>query len=227
MQTSLNSFALENMVSKPAWKTLLLELIVNKSIDPWNVDLVEISAAFLKRVREMESLDLLVPANIILAAAILLRYKSDCLRFEDPSSVDITVDIDRSIFSSEDIPQLSLTSRIPPKRQMTLEELMGEMERIIKYDNTERIVKHKYELEVVNFELNRIDMEKKMEEVLNMLKRDIDEEKWVLFSTITKGKKKNEIIFYLLSLLHLTQKNIVAIKQDKLWDDIFIQLSQT
>jgi len=225
-QASLNSLSLETMVSKPAWKTILLELIVSKSIDPCNIDIVEISTAFMKKVREMKSLDLLIPANVILAAAILLRYKSDYLRFDEAPN-ETSMEENPMPFLADEIPQLALTSRIPPKRQITLQELLGEMERIIKYENTERVVKHKNELEIVNVELHKVDMEKKMEEMLGIIKTSVDDENWALFSNIVKGKKKNEIIFCLISLLHLTQKNIIAIKQDKLWDEIFIQLPQT
>lgn len=223
MQTSLNSSALESIVSKPAWKAILLDLIISKFIDPWNIDIVEISNAFLKKVREMKSFDLLIPANVILAAAILLRYKSEYLRFEEVAEQAAVIE-DGVQFAPEEIPQLVLSSRIPPKRQITLGELMGEMERIIKYENNEHVVRHRNELEIVSLELNKIDMETKMEEMLGLIRQNMDEEGWVLFSRITKGKKKNEVIFYLLSLLHLTQKNLVAIKQERLWDDIFIHI---
>lgn len=222
MQTSLNSAALESIVAKPTWKEILLELTLSKQIDPWNIDIAEICDGFVKKVRDMESLDLLIPANVILAAAILLRYKSDWLRFEDATQGPAMDEAPQ--FDPEEIPQLSLASRIPPKRQITLSELVGEMERIIKYENNDRMIKKKTELEIVNLHLQGVDIEKMMEETLGLIKQNIDNENWALFSTMVKGKKRNEVIFYLLSVLHLTQKNLVGIRQDTLWGDIFIRV---
>jgi segregation and condensation protein A len=168
-------------------------------------------------------LDLIIPANIILAAAILLRYKSEVLRFEETAQQQIDEQPPTQFFP-DDIPQLTLASRIPPKRQITLDELTAEMERIIKYETTERTVKRRAELEIVSIKLNGIDLEKKMEEVLELIRKNVDNERWALFSRITKGKKKDEVAFYLLSLLHLTQKRMIDIRQDKMWDEIFIYL---
>ncbi len=222
-QTSLNSVVLEQIVSKPAWKEILLELINAHEIDPWNVDLIEIADAFLKRVREMRSLDLLIPANVILATAILLRHKSDYLRFGEPTPPSMLYE-DTIQLSGEEIPSLELASRIPPKRQITIQELMDEMERIIKYESSERLLKKQPKLEIVNLKLNGVDLEMKMEEMLNLVRSNIDDERWTMFSQLIKGKKNQEVIFCLLSLLHLAQKKMVGIHQDKLWDEIFIQL---
>ena len=80
-QMQLPSFSyLETMVSKPTWKEILLDLISTNSIDPWNIDLVTLADAFIKRVREMERMDFMMQANVILAASILLKYKSNYLR---------------------------------------------------------------------------------------------------------------------------------------------------
>lgn len=224
MQTSLD---LEDIVIKPTWKELLLELITTNGFDPWNVDIIEIANSFLKKVREMEKLDLAIPANIILAAAILLRYKSEVLRFEGETTVEQQLSeppVEMPQF--EELPVLTLTDRIPPKRQFTITELMDEIERVIRYDSTERIKKRQAQIEVVQLALNGIDMEKKMEEVLEQIKKNTDVEGWALFSSLLKGKEKKEVVYMLLSVLHLTQKKLIGIRQDELWGEIFIKLRE-
>ena len=141
LQMQLQSFSyLENMVSKPTWKDILLELISSHRIDPWNIDLIVLADAFIKKVREMERMDFLVQANVILAASILLKYKSDYLRMLSYQSDISDFPADGSdVPGIEEIPDLAFSSRIPPKRQITLDELVSEMERIIKYENTDRV----------------------------------------------------------------------------------------
>jgi segregation and condensation protein A len=225
-----SSFDINNMVSKPSWKTILLELIDTKKLDPWNIDIIDISDAFMKKVKEMEQLDLLVQANVILAAAILLRYKSDYLKFlQYQEQMTDYIPDDEPFLNSDEIPQLTLTSRIPPKRQVTLEELVNEMEQIIRYESDERLIrKPKGTIdEVVNFKLEEQDIETRMNEITNKIKGSIDEEGWTLFSRLLKNRNDNiELIYALMSILHLTQKETIDIKQDKLFGEIFIRLLQ-
>jgi chromatin segregation and condensation protein Rec8/ScpA/Scc1 (kleisin family) len=184
----------------------------------------------MKKVKEMEQLDLLVQANVILAAAILLRYKSDYLKFlQYQEQMTDYIPDDEPFLNSDEIPQLTLTSRIPPKRQVTLEELVNEMEQIIRYESDERLIrKPKGTIdEVVNFKLEEQDIETRMNEITNKIKGSIDEEGWTLFSRLLKNRNDNiELIYALMSILHLTQKETIDIKQDKLFGEIFIRLLQ-
>src|SRR5271157_3956222 len=115
----IQSFSyLERMVTKPTWKEILLDLIASDSVDPWNIDLVVLSDAFLKRVKDMEKMDFVVPANVILAAAILLKYKSNYLKFLNYQSElpEFIPEADGAGDGAEQLPVLTLSSRIPPKR---------------------------------------------------------------------------------------------------------------
>jgi len=223
-----SAFDLNGVVSKPQWKIVLLELIESKKIDPWNIDLVVIADAFLKKVREMEQLDLLVQANVILAAAILLRYKSDYLQFlQYQERMTDYLPADEPQLETEEVPQLVLSSRIPPKRQITLDELVEEMEKVIRYESDDRLSRRpKGGIdEIVDLQLRDVDIEKRMEQVVARIKGSVDGEGWTLFSRLVeKREDKNEIIYALMTVLHLTQKEMIDIRQDKLFGEIFIKL---
>lgn len=215
---------IESMVAKPTWKQILMDLILTERIDPWNIDICTISDRFLAKVREMKKVDLLVPANVILAASILLRYKSGFLRLYDPQPMQETLPMEEYV--PEEMPQLVISSRIPPKRQISLEELTQEIERVIKYENNVYVPKHKGGIEeVINFTLTQEDIEKKMDDVYEKIKQNVDETGWVLFSNIIKNYETRDVVYALLSVLHLTQKEIVDIKQDELFGELFIHLN--
>ena len=223
-----SSLDIDRMVAKPSWKTILLELIDSKKLDPWNIDIVEIADAFLKRVRDLEKLDLMVQANVILAAAILLRYKSDYLRFlQYQEQMTDYIPEESAPLDSDEIPQLTLSSRIPPKRQVTLDELVKEMEKVIKYDSDERLV-HKTRGgidQIIDLKLNGVDIEAKMELLIEKIRGSVDEEGWTIFSRlIEKRDDRQELIYALMSILHLTQKEKIDIRQDALFGEIFIRL---
>ena len=71
---------LVTLIDVPEWKTILLDLVSSEKMDPWNIDIVDLSEKYLKKINSMEQTDLRVPANAILASAILLRAKSKLLK---------------------------------------------------------------------------------------------------------------------------------------------------
>jgi segregation and condensation protein A len=216
---------IESMVAKPTWKQILMELILTERIDPWNIDICIISDRFLAKVREMKKLDLLLPANVILAASILLRYKSSFLKLYDPQPVQETLPVVEE-FAAEEMPQLMISARIPPKRQISLDELTQEIERVIKYENNVYVPKHKGGIEeTINFTLTQEDIEKKMDDVYERIKANADETGWTMFSNIIRDYERRDVVYALLSILHLTQRELVDIKQDQLFGELFIHLN--
>ena len=213
---------IERIVEKPTWKQVLMDLIITERLDPWNIDIVKIADAFLKKVRNMKKLDLFIPANIILASAILLRYKSTYLKLYEPQP-EVMAAPDEGPMEMEQIPVLSIASRIPPKRQITLEELSQELENAIKYEGAVYTPKHKGGIsEFVDFKLSGEDIEKTMNDVYEKLRANRDENGWVLFSNIVRGVPAIETIYTLMSILHLTQNEKIDLKQEKIFGELFI-----
>jgi segregation and condensation protein A len=226
----LQSFSqFETMVSKPTWKDILLDLIASERIDPWNIDILEVADAFIQRVRQIERMDFVLQANVILAASILLKYKSNYLKMLDYQA-EITdflpgEEVLQETGTVEEVPQLTLSSRIPPKRQITLDELIDEMERIIKYEDVERVrIPRGSIVETVDLELHQHDIERDMEQILDRVRENTDSEGWSMFSRITEGHNLQGIVYTLMCLLHLVQMNTVDIRQDEMFGEIFVYL---
>jgi segregation and condensation protein A len=228
--TSFQSFShFESMVSKPTWKDILLDLISSNSIDPWNIDITALADAFIKRVREMEHMDFVLQANVILAASILLKHKSECLKalsyqsdlsqFEQPEEI--------VPLNPEELPVLTLSSRIPPKRQITMDELITEMEKVIHYDTTERVhIPRGAITETIDLDLGERDIEKDMAQMMTLVRENTDQEGWALFSRLVHGRDIQETVYTLLCLLHLVCDGELDIRQDKMFGEIFIHLNK-
>ncbi|MEM3422185.1 MAG: ScpA family protein [Candidatus Bilamarchaeaceae archaeon] len=216
----------ERIVVKPTWKEILLDLIAQNKIDPWNVDIVKLADEFLNRVKELKTLDLGLHANVILAAAILLKYKSDYLKyFSAPPVIAEVQEVQEIIDTSLIETQLSLVGRLPPKRQITMDELIAEMEKVIKYETNEikRMPKGAI-TKTIDLVLDLEDIEKLKEEMLSRVKNNIDESGFATFSSILREKTRMEIIQVLISLLHLAQEKRVSIYQEKLFGEILIAI---
>ncbi|MEW6723101.1 MAG: segregation/condensation protein A [Candidatus Micrarchaeota archaeon] len=226
VQLQLQSFThLESMVSKPTWKDVLLELISSNSIDPWNIDLLALSDAFIRKVRDMERMDFAVQANVILAASILLRYKSNYLKSLSYQSEipEFAAEAAEPALRPDDIPELTLSSRIPPRRQITLDELISEMEHIIRYDTEERVrIPRGSIVETLDLELPERDIERDMKALLERISGEADSEGWSLFSRVSDPSDMQRLVYTLVCLLHLVQAGSVDIRQDSMFGEIFI-----
>ncbi|ACS89786.1 MULTISPECIES: ScpA family protein [Thermococcus] len=80
---------------------ILLQLVTMGKVDPWNIDIVDITEKYIERIREMQDLDLRISARAILAASILLRMKTEALLYtkeddgeEQEEEERIRVDVD-------------------------------------------------------------------------------------------------------------------------------------
>src|SRR5271167_4188985 len=69
--------------NEATWRDLLVDLVEKNKLDPWNIDIIEIVDKYIDTVKKLKVLDLRVPANIILAAAILLRLQSNYISLQD------------------------------------------------------------------------------------------------------------------------------------------------
>lgn len=59
--------------------SLIVPLIEEGKLDPWQVDIVELANLYLEELRKKESLDIRIPARAIVAAAFLLKKKVEVL----------------------------------------------------------------------------------------------------------------------------------------------------
>jgi chromatin segregation and condensation protein Rec8/ScpA/Scc1 (kleisin family) len=125
-----------------------------------------------------------------------------------------------------EIPMLELRSRIPPKRRVTLDELVGALEKVFADQKArdERppvpvIVPAALEIKLAEF-----NMDDRIGQVQTKISRRLDKEGLVTFSALLDNPSREETVFTLLPLLFLTQSGITSMAQDPFFGEIFIRL---
>ena len=105
---------------------ILLELVRNNKLDPWDIDIEKLTKVFLQRIQEMRELDLRVSGRTLLSAAILLRMKSRRLAgISEDAQDDAELDEDLDL----DLPDLgAITMMQLTPRKITLDELIGALQ---------------------------------------------------------------------------------------------------
>src|SRR4030042_683888 len=66
-------------VEKIGWKEIIHELINTEQLDPWDIDICILTNRFLDKVRKLEEANFFISSQVLLAASLLLRFKSDIL----------------------------------------------------------------------------------------------------------------------------------------------------
>jgi segregation and condensation protein A len=231
-ETGEEQIDIEQLVASSTWRDILLELVTTEQLDPWNIDISRTADRYIERVKQMKFMDLHVPANVILAASILLRLKADSLPLESEEQV-----AEQETFiegpTSVEVPMLQLRLRIPPKRAVTLVDLMHAMEEVMEIERrharaaTER-------KEVMEIKLPAFNIEKETAKMLERVKKLADTEGMLTFSDLVKNMRQEQkntpskqlVVYTLIPLLYLTQDRKVIVMQDEHFGEIFIELEK-
>ena len=70
------------------WQSLILDLVRVQNMDPWDIDVSKLSQDFIGMLKKMQDLDLRISGKVVLAAAILLKMKSNYLMERDIMNFD-------------------------------------------------------------------------------------------------------------------------------------------
>lgn len=223
--------SLVRIIDKPTWKSLLVNTVREEEMDPWSIDVTMLASKYAERIREMRINDFRVPANAVLASAILVRFKSDSWQLlpkqEMPEEEQESLD-DFLSFESPEMPEVEATQRITTRR-VTLEELIESVEQVM--DKTrkkkKRAIKEVIPREIMQKTLGeKEEFEKQVNEIFERVVAKADSENLVLFSDLLEKDTRPEVIKTLLSLLHLANERKVNVWQEKEFGEIFIALTE-
>ncbi|AKB76846.1 Segregation and condensation protein A [Methanosarcina horonobensis HB-1 = JCM 15518] len=111
---------------------ILVELAKDGKIDPWDIDVVQLTDTFLHRIEELQKMDLRISSRTLLYSAILLRMKSSMILGPEEEEEE---DFDPGFFDGEELPEPDefpvpkLPVRRLSTRPVTLNELIVELKK--------------------------------------------------------------------------------------------------
>ncbi len=210
------------IIEKPHWKTILEEIVNSEDFDPWDIDISKLVERYLAYIKALKENNLKIPANILLAASILLRIKAYTWKlFPEKDEV-------KEVFVITDIPELPSPFMRITKKKITFEELVKVIEDIMKKER-KKSVQETIELEIPEHIVEMVqedeDFEVKIEETLKRIKETVDEENMTTLTNILPEKSINAFLDTFIPLLHLANKKVVNVWQEKIFGEIFIALN--
>ena len=222
------------------WQEIIYDLINTEQLDPWDIDIIVLSERYLEKISKFEEADFFISSKVLLAAALLLRIKSEILLNKYIKSIDEILfgkeekktHVLERIELEEEIPELVPRTPIPRFKKVTLQELMESLNKAIATENRriKREIIKKNALREATFALpkRKFNIKNKIRGIyMDLLKYfERDEKKKRVSFTEFVGDDKEERIISFSALLHLDHQKKVWLEQDVHFEEFYIWLKK-
>ncbi len=228
------------------WQEIIYDLINTEQLDPWNINITILTDRYLEKIRSLEEADFFVSSKVLLAAALLLRIKSEILLNKYIRSIDeilfgekdsnkiglekgqiLTIDF------SESIPELIPKSPMPRFKRVTLQELMESLNKAIVTENRriKKEITNTNALREADISLpkKKFSIKDKIRELYENLLQHFTENKGktkISFTDFVGTNKENRILSF-SPLLHLDYQKKIWLEQETHFGDFYIWLKDT
>jgi segregation and condensation protein A len=221
------------ITSECSWEQILNQVIAWEGLDPWNLDLKKLSEAFVQYLEKLEEMDFKVPAKYIIIAAILLRMKSDHLRFleilESQQMPEVEefdpIMLDETNGKSFEVNPISAPPKRFAKRRIVVDELVNALKKALQTHEKKTARRKRLTNKV---QISQEDVTKRIANLYTringLLKKIKDEE--VEFTKLVPKWERGDIVNTFLPLMHLENDKKVACRQDEMFEEIFIKRRQ-
>jgi len=228
---SMNQDGLIDLIDQPAWKSILIELVKKERMDPWSIDISDLTVKYIAKINSLSSTDLRLPANAILASALLLKFKSNVLKISDIEDEDEFLEQKKGMSAEEKLefeallPDLQSIHRIK-EGKVSLDALVSSIELMLKstkktkdkkFLNRERT---KFQIPLPDFKIDEA-----MNKVFNLIQKNSDSEGLILFSRLVNENSSNKsIVRTFIPCLFLTNNGKINMWQDDFFGEIFLSI---
>jgi segregation and condensation protein A len=208
---------------------ILVNLVREGEINPWNIDIVEITDKFLHHIDKLERMDLRISGRTLHYAAILLRMKSNILVEEPVIEDDSWID-DTDFFDVDDYPVPKPPVRRYSQRSVTLDELILELEKAEVVERRKTIRKKAREtIELARPTIEQVlnvaheeDIEGRVDTMRETLSSILEDRTYITLSELLSGDRSNKLMTY-ISLLFLATNKEIWLEQEELFGELYIR----
>ncbi len=201
---------------------ILLQLVQMGKVDPWNIDIVDLTEKYLERLRQMKELDLRVSARAILAAGVLVRMKSEALLYSNEEGRDEKKEREQIRVEVEPLaPPLRRVERYYTFDDL-IEALMDALEEAERRKPRKR-KREEVEEEIFVVDEFRVDIEKYVNKLYEIIMRLYREKKEpIQFWDLIFDARPKVIARTFLYLLFLANMGKVDLIQEKPFGEILV-----
>jgi len=220
------------------WQRLLYELVKTEQMDPWDINISDLTRTYIDTIKKLEDLDFRVSGKVLLAAAILLKIKSNRLVNEDLSEFDrLLTDPEEELTDELDLedapviredgekPVLIPRTPQPRKRKVSVFDLVEALEKALEVKKR-RVLNS---IPPMNIEVPKKtrDITEIIKDVYGRIKAFFyrNRQESMTFSKLVPSQTKEDKVSTFIPLLHLTNQRKIDIEQQEHFGEINILLN--
>src|SRR3989338_8758208 len=219
------------------WQSLLYELVKKEGMNPWDINISLLTRKYIDIIKTLKELDFRISGKVLLAAAILLKMKSNRLLNEDLSEFDRLLRQEEEELAEEldleeqqqyqlgEKPILIPRTPQPRKRKVSIFDLVNALEKALEVK--QRRVLNSIPPMSVRIPERKRDITEVIKEVYSRIKSFfiINSQKRLTFTQLVPSQRKEDKIFTFIPLLHLTNQRKVNLEQKEHFGEIEIMLN--
>ncbi len=230
-EESLATYAAEGeldlveLVGNATWKELIIKLVETNKLDPWNIDITKVVDSYIETVRKIRLLDLFLPANVIFAASVLLRIKSDSIQlFEQPD--DLPAEEEREPRIVPEVEPLVPKERRQPPSKITLQQLVEALDEVMKLE-AKRSERKIFAATPLRINLDIEDIDEKISGVYKIVKEKAGAYGVTTFEDVAMNFSNSYSILVdlFVPLLYLHHRGDVTMEQEEFFRSIIIKIA--
>ncbi|MBU2637467.1 MAG: segregation/condensation protein A [Nanoarchaeota archaeon] len=221
------------------WQTIIQDLIRSEEMNPWDIDVSVLTQKYIQTIKEMQAMNFLVSGKVLLAAALLVKIKSERLVGQDLAYFDSILFPQTESFDDMDFmpverpvvdhPPLGIRTPMPRKRKVSVSDLMKALERALEVDKRRTIKHNRYFTENIPLMPERkVDIMELMKSIYGRIMGFFEKKETITFSKLLPAGDvgKMEKVLTLLPLLHLENEEKVDLSQEAQFTEIYITMKQ-
>jgi len=218
-----------------SWKDLLIQLVQQEGMDPWNIDMHMVTDKFIEVVHNMHEADMRVSGKLVLAAALLLKIKSQHYVENDITAINTILQDDYDEFYEEEYNEFEnnikekVSTQLIPRtpqartRKVSIYDLVNALQKAMvtkKKQLSTKMPDRTYELPH-----DPIDITEVIEQTLYKIAHYTKQKKQVTFSKLLPPTAdKLDKVYTFIPLLHLENERKIDTDQPDHFKDITITL---
>ena len=198
------------------WKSMIRKLVKEENMNPWDIDVSRLAERYAQMLKKLKTLDFRVTGNVYLAAATLLRMKSQRLLSEDMGELDRLMspepeiseesfyeelEFEDTLPEQEEFPFLVPRTPQPRKRKVSIYDLMAALNKALEVRDR-RILRGIPSVKI-DIPEKKVDISKLINSVHSKIESHFSSQKKLSFSQLVDGMEKKKKMHHFLALLHL------------------------
>ena len=218
------------------WQNIIFELVKTEQMDPWDINVSILTQKYIDMLRTLKEHDFRISGKVLLAAAILLKMKSNKLVGEDLSELDrlligvedemeqLGFDETNEMPKLTEVPTLIPRTPQPRTRKVSIYDLVEALEKALEVKKRRLL----HSIPPLNLEAP-----KKKKEITEIIRDVYGKIKAffvgalqgkLTFSKLLPSESKEDKVHTFIPLLYLAQQNKIDLVQENPFGEIEILL---